>query len=198
SIAVFSKDIKDEIFSLTSVETLDVGRGAEAVIVTAPRNANTARIRGVELNLQQALAFLPGALSGLGVAANATFLDTEFTFLTTAGPRETGLYLQPDATANATVYYQRGRFEGRVSWNYIGGFLETINDTIPNADQYWKERSTFDANLSFRMTPRLTLYAEGQNLSNAGRRELTGPGRTYLQESAEYGRTFWAGVTASF
>lgn len=198
SIALFSKDIDDEIFSLSNVETLNVGRGAEAVIVTTPRNANSARIRGVELNLQQALTFLPGALSGLGVAANATFLDTKFTFLTTAGPRQTGLYLQPDATANATIYYQRGRFEGRVSWNYIGGFLETINDTIPNADQYWKERSTFDANVSVRITPRLTLYAEGQNLSDAGRRELTGPGRTYLQESAEYGRTFWAGVTASF
>lgn len=198
SIALFSKDIKDEIFSLTNVETLDVGRGPEQVIVTTPRNANTATIKGVELNLQQALTFLPGALSGLGIAANATFLDTHFTFLTTAGPRVTGLYLQPDATANATVYYQRGRFEGRVSWNYIGGFLETINDTIPNADQYWKHRSTIDANISFRITPHLTFYAEGQNLSNAGRRELTGSGRTYLQESAEYGRTFWAGVTASF
>jgi TonB-dependent receptor len=198
SIALFSKNIDDEIFDLTSVETLDVGRGPEQVIVTTPRNANTATIKGVELNFQQALTFLPGALSGLGVAANATFLDTRFTFLTGAGPRVTGLFLQPDKTANATVYYQRGAFEGRVSWNYIGGFLETINDTILNADQYWKYRSTFDANISFRITPRLTIYAEGQNLSDAGRRELTGPGRSYLQESAEYGRTFWAGVTANF
>ncbi|GGB40992.1 TonB-dependent receptor [Sphingomonas metalli] len=198
SIGLFSKDISDEIFTLTGVETLDVGRGPESVIVTTPRNANDATIRGVELNVQQALTFLPGALSGLSVAANATFLDTHFTFLTSAGPRVTGLFLQPDTTANATLFYQRGKFEGRVSWNYIGGFLETINDTIPNADQYWKDRSTFDANISYRLTPRFTIYAEGQNLSDAGRRELTGPGRTYLQESAEYGRTFWIGVTASF
>ena len=198
SIALFSKNIEDEIFTLTGVETLDVGRGPEPVIVTSPRNANTATIRGVELNAQQALTFLPGVLSGLGVFANATYLDTRFTFLTSVGPRETGLFLQPDATANATVYYQRGRFEGRVSWNYIGGFLETINDTIPNADQYWRHRSTFDANVSYRLTRNLTLYAEGQNLSDAGRRELTGPGRTYLQEAAEYGRTFFVGVTANF
>lgn len=198
SIGLFSKDIRDEIFTLTAVETLNVGRGPEAVIVTAPRNANTATIRGVEINVQQQLTFLPGVFSGLGVSANATFLDTRFTFLTAVGPRETGLFLQPDATANATVFYQRGRFEGRVSWNYIGGFLETINDTIPNADQYWKSRSTFDANVSYRLSPRFTVYAEGQNLSGAGRRELTGPGRTYLQESAEYGRTFWVGATASF
>lgn len=198
SVALFAKDIKDEIFTLTGTETLDVGRGAETVIVSTPRNAETATIRGIEFNLQQALTFLPEPFDGLGVFANATFLDTEFTFRTSVGPRVTGLFLQPDATANATVYYQRGPFEGRVSWNYIGGFLETINDTIPNADQYWKHRSTFDANVSYRITPQLTVYAEGQNLSDAGRHELTGPGRDFLQESAEYGRTFFIGVTANF
>jgi TonB-dependent receptor len=198
SVGVFAKDIDDEIFTLTSVENLNVRGVVEPVTVATPRNAESATIRGLELNVQQALTFLPGALSGLGVSANATFLDTRFTFLTSAGPRVTGLFLQPDQTANATVYYQRGAFEGRVSWNYIGGFLETINDTIPNADQYWKSRSTFDANVSYRITPNFTLYAEGQNLSDAGRREVTGPGRSYLQESAEYGRTFWLGVTANF
>ena len=198
SVGLFSKNIDDEIFTLTSVQQLNVRGILEDVIVTTPTNAESAKIRGIELNVQQQLTFLPGALGGLGISANATFLDTEFTFLTSVGPRETGLYLQPDSTANATLFYQSGPFEGRVSWNYIGGFLETINDTIPNADQYWKERSTFDANISYRLTPALTVYAEGQNLSDAGRREVTGPGQNYLQESAEYGRTFWLGMTANF
>ena len=59
-------------------------------------------------------------------------------------------------------------------------------------------RGTLDANLNFRLTPNVTLYAEGQNLTNKGRRELVGPGQAYLQESAEYGRTFWFGVAANF
>lgn len=198
SLAVFSKSIRDEIFSLTSVETLDVGRGPEQVIVTTPQNAQNARIRGIELAAQQALTFLPDPLNGFGVSGNVTLIDSKFAFLTSVGPRRTGLFLQPDVTANATVYYQRGKFEGRISYNYIGGFLETINDTIPNADQYWKGRTTFDANISYRITPSLSLYVEGQNLSDAGRRELVGPNQAYLQESAEYGRTFFFGVTASF
>jgi TonB-dependent receptor len=198
SIAAFSKSIRDEIFTLTGTETLDVGRGAETVIVTTPQNADKARIRGVELSVQQALTFLPDPLNGFGVSGNVTLIDSKFTFLTAVGPRVTGLFLQPDVTGNASVYYQRGKFEGRVSYNYIGGFLETINDTVPNADQYWKGRTTFDANVSYRITPQLTVYAEGQNLSDAGRREVTGPGRTYLQESADYGRTFFVGLTASF
>jgi TonB-dependent receptor len=198
SVAAFSKSIRDEIFSLTGVEMLDVGRGLESVIVSTPQNAQSARIRGIEIGAQQALTFLPDPLNGFGVSGNVTLIDSKFTFLTAVGPRRTGLFLQPDVTGNASIYYQRDKFEGRVSYNYIGGFLETINDTIPNADQYWKGRTTFDANISYRITPNFTIYAEGQNLSDAGRREVTGPGRTYLQESAEYGRTFFLGVTASF
>ena len=198
SLAAFSKSIRDEIFTLTSTETLDVGRGPETVIVTTSQNAQNARIRGVEMAVQQALTFLPDPLSGLGVSGNVTLIDSKFAFLTAVGPRNTGLFLQPDVTGNASIYYQKGKFEGRVSYNYIGGFLETINDTIPNADQYWKGRTTFDANISYRITPRVTLYAEGQNLSDAGRRELVGPDRAYLQEVAEYGRTFFLGTTVSF
>jgi TonB-dependent receptor len=198
SMAVFSKSIRDEIFTLTGTETADVGRGAETVIVTTPQNAENARIRGVEMAVQQALTFLPDPLNGFGISGNVTLIDSTFTFLTSVGPRNAGLFLQPDVTGNASLYYQRGKFEGRVSYNYIGGFLETINDTIPNADQYWKGRTTFDANVSYRITPQLTLYAEGQNLSDAGRREVVGPGRAYLQEAAEYGRTFFLGATVSF
>lgn len=198
SLAAFSKSIRDEIFTLTGTETLDVGRGPEPVIVTKPQNAEDSRIRGVEMAVQQAFSFLPDPFGGFGVSGNVTLIDSKFTFLTSVGPRRTGLFLQPDVTGNASIYYQKNKFEGRVSYNYIGGFLETINDTIPNADQYWKGRTTFDANISYRITPQLTLYAEGQNLSDAGRRELVGPNRAYLQEAAEYGRTFFVGVTASF
>lgn len=198
SVAVFSKEIENEIFTLTSNRRLDVGRGVEDVIVSTPMNAETATIRGFEVAVQKELTFLPGPFDGLGVSANATLLDTDFTFLTSAGKRETGLYQQPEHTLNAAVWYQKGPLEARVSYNYIGGFLETINDAIPNADQYWKGRHLYDASISWRLGNGVTIFAEGQNLNDAGRREVTGPGRAYLQESAEYGRTFWLGVSASF
>lgn len=198
SVAVFSKSIDNEIFTLSGVERMDVGRGLEDVLVSTPMNAQSAEIRGVELGFQQALTMLPAPFDGFGVSANATFLDTEFTFLTSAGERHTGLFQQPDTTTNASIYYQRGPLEARVSHNYVGGFLETINDTVPNADQYWKGRHLFDASISWRFDNGMTVFVEGQNLNDAGRREVTGPGRTYLQESAEYGRTFWVGLSASF
>jgi TonB-dependent receptor len=198
SLALFSKDIKNEIFSLSSTENLDVGRGVESVIVSSPRNAEAAKIKGVEFAVQQAFTFLPAPLDGFGFNGNITWLDTEFTFLTSAGPRVTGLYQQPEITTNESVYYQRGPFEARVSHNYIGGQLETINDANPNSDQYWKGRHVWDASVSWRVTDHFTVFAEGQNLGNSGRQEVTGPGKRYLQEWANYGRTYWVGLTASF
>lgn len=198
SLALFHKDIKNEIFALSSVEQIDVGRGVEAVTVTTPRNAQSAKISGVEFAVQQAFTFLPAPFDGFGFNGNVTWLDTEFTFLTRAGPRVTGLFQQPDITTNESIYYQRGPFEARISHNYIGGFLETINDTIPNSDQYWKGRHVFDASVSWRVSERFTVFAEAQNLSNTGRQEVTGPGQRYLQEWANYGRTYWVGVAANF
>jgi TonB-dependent receptor len=198
SLALFTKDIKNEIFTLSSLQTLDVGEGPESVLVRSPRNAESAKIKGLEFAVQQAFTMLPQPFDGFGFNGNLTLLDTEFTFLTTAGPRVTGLYQQPDITTNESVYYQRGPFEARVSHNYIGGFLETVNDTTPNADQYWKGRHVFDASVSWRFNDNFTAFAEAQNLSNTGRQEVTGPGRRYLQEWANYGRTYWVGVAASF
>ena len=200
SVAVFSKDIENEIFTLTSEERLAVGAGLQDVTVTTPRNAQTAEIYGIELAFQQELSFLPEPFDGIGVSANATFLDTDFVFLTNGGTveRRRSLFLQPDTTLNHSIYYQRGPFEAKLSHNYIGGFLETINDTIPNADQYWKGRHVYDASISWRFDQGVTVFLEGQNLNDAGRQENTGPGQRFLQESAEYGRTFWLGATVSF
>ena len=198
SLALFTKDIKNEIFTLSSVENLDVGRGVEPVLVSTPRNAESAKINGVEFAIQQSFTFLPAPFDGFGFNGNVTWLDTEFTFLTSAGPRVTGLFQQPEITTNESIYYQRGPFEARVSHNYIGGQLETINDANPNSDQYWKGRHLFDASLSWRFTDYLTVVVEGQNLSNTGRQEVTGPGRKYLQEWANYGRTYWVGAAVNF
>ena len=198
SLAVFSKDIKNEIFTLSSTAQMDVGRGIETVLVSTPRNAETAKIKGVEFAVQQAFTFLPAPFDGFGFNGNVTWLDTEFTFLTSTGPRVTGLFQQPEITTNESIYYQRGPFEARVSHNYIGGQLETINDGNVNSDQYWKGRHVFDASLSWRWNDRISLFVEGQNLSNTGRQEVTGPKRRNLQEWANYGRTYWVGASFNF
>ncbi|WP_295185857.1 TonB-dependent receptor [uncultured Brevundimonas sp.] len=107
--ALFSKSIYNEIFTLSSVQNLDVGRGVEAVIVSTSTNAETAKIRCVEVAFQQTMTMLPAPFDGFGVSANATFLDTGFTFLTTAGRRHTGLFQQPSTTRTNRSGISAGR-----------------------------------------------------------------------------------------
>ena len=197
SVGVFYKDIKNEIFTLTSIETLDlgIGRGPEQVEVSQPDNAQSATIFGIEAAIQQSLTFLPEPFDGLGINLNGTYIDSDLEVLTTAGPRKLGFFLQPRWAANAAVFYEKGPFEARVAYNYTGGFLETINQTIPGADQFWKWRGTLDAQIRFRVTPNIDLFVEGENLTDSQRIELTGPDRNLLQESAQYGRAFSIGAS---
>ncbi len=198
SVAVFHKTIDNEIFTLTSTEQLDIGRGLEAVQVRSARNAESVKLEGLEIGVQQAFTFLPEPFNGFGFNGNVTLVDSKATYITSAGTRERGLIQQPEITTNESLYYQRGPFEARISHNYIGGFLETVVDAIPNADQYWKGRHVFDASVSWRVNDNFTVFVEGQNLSNTGRQEVTGPGQRFLQEWANYGRTYWIGVAANF
>jgi TonB-dependent receptor len=194
SLALFRKNIKNEIFTLSALETI----GGQDVLVRSPRNAEDAKVEGVEFAVQQAFTFLPDPFDGFGFNGNVTFVNSRATYQTSAGPRTRGLFQQPDVTSNESVYYQRGPFEARVSHNYIGGFLETIVDAVPNSDQYWKGRHVFDASVSWRFNDNFTVFAEAQNISNTGRQEVTGPGHRFLQEWANYGRTYWIGLAASF
>jgi TonB-dependent receptor len=197
SLGIFYKDIKDEIFSVTSIERIDLGlgRGIEDVQVTRPDNAQSATLFGIEAAVQQSLNFLPQPFDGLGVNLNATYVKSKLDVLTTNGPRRLGFFLQPEWAANASVFYENGPFEARLAYNYTGEFLETINQTIPGSDQFWRWRGTMDAQIRYRVTPNIEVFVEGENLTNSGRIELTGPNRDLLQESARFGRAFSIGAS---
>lgn len=197
AITGFYKDIEDEIFTLTSDTSLVVD-GVTFDEVTQPENAEDAEILGVELQYQQNLRFLPAPFNGLGVALNATLLDTEYVVpLGDGETRETGFFQQPDELYNATVYYAGESFEVRLSYNYTDRFLDLLVPNNPNRDEFWDEREQVDLQARVNLTDRISLIVEGVNLTDEGRRELSGPGGRFLQEDAEFGRTFWIGINAS-
>ncbi len=197
SVAVFAKDVENEIFTRTTQVSMDVGRGVEEVTLSQPENAETGKIRGLELSLQQTFTFLPAPFNTLGTSLNGTWLDTEFRTPTPTGTRVTGYVSQPDRTANATLFYSLGGFDARFSWNYIGKFLESIANTTAT-DQHWQYREQFDLHVSYRFFNRYTVFFEVENLTERGRRELIGPNADRLQEDAHYGRVMWLGLTAKF
>ena len=125
-------------------------------------------------------------------------LDTTFRIPTATGSRTTGFFQQPDTTANVALYYTTEFFEIRGSWNYTGSYLDTVVADDPVRDEYWRSRQTVDAQARINLTEQFTIIAEAQNLTNSTRTEVTGPNHQFLQEHAQFGRTFWLGASFTY
>ena len=212
AVGGFYKDIGNEIFVGTSndvdISTLpaDVQAGIQAIDssltqidIRQPLNSANARILGLEAQYQQRFDFLPAPFNGFGFVGNVTYVDTEFDIpLNDGSTVEEGLFQQPDLIGNITGYYQTEEFEVRVSYNYAGEFLDSINQGSFDRFEYWEPQGQIDMQARYNISDNFRFLFEAQNLNNEGRTEVTGPDRQFLQESAVFGRTFWFGFGANF
>jgi len=76
SASAFYKDLKDYAYTLRS----NGSYLGQAAILVRPENAPNGSLNGVELAWQQQFTALPGWLSGFGVFANVTWMDTIIDF----------------------------------------------------------------------------------------------------------------------
>jgi TonB-dependent receptor len=139
-------------------------------------NGSNAKLYGVEFAYIQHLGFLPGALSGFGIAAN--FSKT--------GSNAGTLPLRPDTPAlqrqtptiwNLGPSYDHGRFSARLGATYNSASIyqyqyNTEIDTVglgpkgPAGDNYLYSHLQVDAQASVRVQKQLTLLWQGLNLTN--------------------------------
>jgi TonB-dependent receptor len=178
---VFYKALSDPIYRVVS--TVPSGTFA-GFTQTQPINGDSARVGGVEMAWQQHLAFLPGALSGLGLRANYSYTTSSASV-----PGRTGkpaLLRQAPNNWNLDATYDRGGLSARIgvthndanifAYNYQpgadGGLLG------PNGDQYLYAHTQLDAQASYAMSRRLQVVLSLLNLNN----ELFG----FYQGSTQY------------
>ncbi|WP_284614987.1 TonB-dependent receptor [Aquabacterium humicola] len=78
TFAAFNKDLKDVIINQTALFSLpDVNGRPQDFVVTSPINGGKGHARGFELAFQTYFDKLPGWLSGLGMQANFTYVDSK-------------------------------------------------------------------------------------------------------------------------
>ena len=146
-----------------------------------PLNGKSATVYGFEINYQQHLSFLPGALGGLGLAANYgyTHSSTKGVPLRTDTP---ALQRQAPNTWNISPTYDRWRVSARLgishndanifSYNYQNLNPDGTSSTVPlgikgpNGDTYLYAHTQVDAQASIRMYRGLHLIVSGLNLTN--------------------------------
>ncbi|MBX3605529.1 MAG: TonB-dependent receptor [Piscinibacter sp.] len=171
SLALFWKQVDGFVFNLAQPEAHD---GA-VYVVSRPRNADRAQVRGAELAWQGFFEALPGAWSGLGLQANYTHVDSR-TFDRVLG-REVALQGLSRHSVNLAGLYERGAWSARLAWNWRSRFASGVVPVVDlgGAQQVWtRAHGWLDASIRWRVSPRLTWALDGVNLSRTLRRSDLG------------------------
>lgn len=135
SVGIFRRDMRGFIANQAFEFPEPDPESGLPLLVTGPVNTRDARIQGFEAQVSSFFDFLPGALSGFGMQANVTYIDSEATFIffddgnpNTPSPHATTLRARiPDVsrwTYNLVGMYERGGLTARLAYNRRSGFAE--------------------------------------------------------------------------
>ncbi|MFC5344393.1 TonB-dependent receptor [Brevundimonas staleyi] len=176
AVAVFRKEIDSFITSETvpirygnlglPLELLQgvQGLGADTIFqVTRRLNGDGGTLDGIEIQYQQPFTFLPGFWSNFGFTGNVTWVDSEVTYGTAGKNRLTG---QSKNTANATLYYEDGPFQARISAAHRSQYLLSFPGANGNSEEGVNGTTNIDASMSYDITDSMTLSLEGINLTD--------------------------------
>ena len=166
---VFYKALSDPIYGVQS----PVAAGTFAGFTqTQPTNGASAHVGGIEMAWQQHLAFLPGALGGLGVGANFSYTTSRASV--PGRTDEPALLRQAPNNWNVDATYDRRALSARVgvthndaniyAYNYQPGADGGLAG--PNGDQYLYPHTQVDAQASYAVRRQLQIVLSLLNLNN--------------------------------
>ncbi len=170
-------------------------------------NAGEADLKGLELSYSQELNFLPGALRGLGVTANATYVkpsDKDIFLVAVAGGDGASEW-----SGNFIVRYAYKNFKAQLATTYTKDTARAVNGVSYAADgtrtvaaagaryNYTAARMVLGLNMEYKLHRFATVFLNVSNLTNEPQtrydvRELN------IQRDGDYGTTFNLGVKGRF
>ncbi|MBO9547051.1 TonB-dependent receptor [Caulobacter sp.] len=214
SAAFFYKDISTYIQNITTLApysttglpaSLLQGTGVtvdDQFTISNVINTPGGPLKGVELNYQQPLTFLPWKLKNFGVLLNYTFVDSKIDYFltTTAGAATVSrdlLNLSKNAY-NGTLYYEEGPVQARISLAHRDKYLTAVPSSY-NVDVSGRKPTTFvDFSASYRINDALTFSVEGLNLTNEKDITYSDSTAERLSDYFQSGRQYFVGVRYSF
>ncbi|HBF21374.1 MAG TPA: hypothetical protein DDW81_14835 [Cryomorphaceae bacterium] len=172
----FYKYVTDHIYTSYNTEEL-----VPRFNVTSKtfENAPYAHVGGVELVISRKLTFLPGFLKNMKAQLN--YARTFSSMKIEARPSLQALPRQSANVANFQLGYEDKKFGANVGVNYKDPYLKELSffgvrdpetnefinlRTNNDFDIYQGKSLTMDASVSYNFTPKLSVYAEANNLFN--------------------------------
>jgi hypothetical protein len=146
-------------------------------------------VYGIEGTVVQRLAFLPGALNGFGVDANATYTQSSSNIPGRLGkpfPR------QANWNGNAALTYAKSIVSARVTMQYNGPYIFTLGDgstSVQTGDTFMMEHQQLDASVNVQVLPNSQLVLQALNINDAKFGYFFGGDPKAIKQSEFYGRT---------
>jgi TonB-dependent receptor len=176
---VYGAAFYKKVDGFLQTSALPLQYGGATYTVSTPTNGEDGTIKGLELGYQGFFTSLPGALRGLGLQANFTYVDSR-----APGPlqgQQTQLEGLSRQSYNLILMYDWQAISARLAYNHRSDYLAGTINYYPNngvsisqTPYYMNGYGMVDAYLSYALTKTLKLAVEANNLTRTSRRSHYG------------------------
>lgn len=190
---VFYRDINGYIQNYVT----DVTINGEAYHLSSPQSAGSGHLEGAEVAYQQFFDFLPGALSGLGLQLNYTYIDGS-----TRSPQFIGgpsvvspLQNVSKNNYNAVLMYEKYGLSARLAYNYRSRFIDGFNQ--PNVAGVYDEidpANQLDFSVGYDINPHATVVLTATNLLGEDLHQYWGSGESRPRDIRYQDKTVGLGI----
>lgn len=187
NVAVFKKDIKDQITSSWEPGQ-DIGVPGYLFNISRPINGDTAEVHGVEVGLQHFLD------NGLGVRAQYTRNWSK----SYVGDQERPLEGIAPSVYSLGLFYERGPLSMSVSGDHTDGFTTAINVLGEGYNEEADPITWVTAHVSYKVTDNIDISLEGQNLLDEANTYSINGNPLLPQGYYRYGASYKLGVSYRF
>ena len=173
--AAFYKKVDGFIANVTTNEPFTFPDGHTATFaVTRPMNGDNGTIKGFEVGYTQFYDFLPGLLSGLGMQANYTYVDSKSPSPAAADKEGNKLSVPLEGLSknsyNIVGIYEKGPVSFRVAYNWRSDYVVTTSGNgTGNLPVISKAFGQLDASVSYDINDRMGVTIEATNLTDTQR-----------------------------
>lgn len=152
--------------------------------LTQQRNGESVDVFGFEVALQRQLDFIPGKFfKGLALYLNYTYTDSKAKGITNADGEERKNVTLPGTAPhmfNSSLSWENKKFSARISLNRTAAYLDELGGQSFD-DRYYDKQTFLDANVSYKFTRNLRIFAEANNLTNQALRYYQGTASRTMQ-----------------
>lgn len=197
SVGLFYKHIDNPIYTTQTRIAGGTFGGVtyDEADVSQPINADSEELKGIEVNGQVQFTFLPAPFDGFGLSANYTYVEGHAT-APDFRSGEIPLFFQSHDVSTLQLFYEKYGLAARIAYSYRSPYLDVLGSD-PITDEYTDANGQLDVHVSYQVTPQVTVFGDGTNLTDAPwRRYISMPSQ--LVERERYSFMLRGGVQVHF